>query len=247
MAPDVLPPPPAQGGGAQGAQAAGRDRYKLDTAFLGKHKDKTMFTVDSQYMTEEDYYILRTYLKSGGGHGTITEIENYLFALMDNHTMNDYNHYKAVQQTKGVEVTTADEVIDTFGKTVTARRPLTRLRCDFLKESLHSGNSGIFSKCGEKVNSAIKQLTLRFQSCRFHEMRAEDILLYSIIFGIEHDSLRDKCFDLWSEKCAESKNMEVDNLVTLILGWFESYNESMGFKTSKTNPKTEGSVNLAQG
>ena len=59
-------------------------------------------------------------------------------------------------------------------------------------------------------------------------MRAEDILLYSMFFGIEHDSLRDKCFDLWSEKHAESKNMEVDNLVTLILRWFESYNEIMG-------------------
>ena len=148
----MIPPPPAQGGGAQGAQVAGRDRYKPDIAFLGKHKDKTMFTVDSEYMTEEDYYILRTYLKSGGGHGTITEIENYLFAIMDNHTMNDYNHYKVVQQAKGVQITNADDVIDTFGQTITARRPLTRLRCDFLKESLHSGNSGIFGKHREKVN-----------------------------------------------------------------------------------------------
>ena len=86
-------------------------------------------------MTEDDYYMIRTYLKSGGGSGTVNEVEHYLFTLTNGPTMHKYNHFKAVQEAAGVIITSIDKVIDTFGQTITARRPVTKLRCDFMRQA----------------------------------------------------------------------------------------------------------------
>ena len=48
-----------------------REKYKPDNTFLGARKDKTVFTVNNQFITDEDDFFLCQYLTSGRGEGTV--------------------------------------------------------------------------------------------------------------------------------------------------------------------------------
>ena len=84
-----------------------REKYKPDVTFLGTRKEKYIFDMNTQCMNEEDYYLLRTYLNSGGGTGTSAEVESYLFALMDVPTRHDYERFKVKQEKAEILITIA--------------------------------------------------------------------------------------------------------------------------------------------
>ena len=90
-------------------------------------------------------------------------IQRYLFTLTDNPRMHDYLHYRDRLTAAGTDITSIDEVIDAFKETIRERRPMMKLRSDFMSQHLHQNKNAIFGHRGEKLNAAVKNLTMKYQ------------------------------------------------------------------------------------
>ena len=93
----------------------------------------------------------------------------------------------------------------------------------------------------------VKNLRVKYDNCLFHDMRPEDLLLYSTLFCIDQDDLRNQAFEIWEEKRALGQNFEIEQLSTLISKWYESRKESEGFKNAAYGEKHTEDAKLAQG
>ena len=97
-------------------------------------------------------------------------IQRYLFKLCDGPTMEDYLHHRDKMITAGTEIQTVDDILDAFKGMIRERRSMMRLRSDYMTQHLHHTKEAIYGNRCEKLNSAVKYLTAKYQSCDFESI-----------------------------------------------------------------------------
>ena len=148
--------------------------------------------------------------------GTVVLIQRYLFKLCDGSTMEDYLCHRDKMILDGREIQTVDDILDAFKGTIRERRSMMRIRSDYMTQHLHHTKEPIYGNRGQNLNLAVKHLTAKYHSCDFENMRSIDILLYTLVYAIQHEALKEKCFELWTQRKKDNLELEVDDLVDLM-------------------------------
>ena len=136
---------------------------------------------------------------------------------------------------EGREVETVDDIIEAFRSTIKERRSLMRIRSDYMTSHLHHTTQSVYGRRGENLNLAVKNITAKFEACDFENMRPVDILIYTLIYSISHENLKERCFELWKEKQKNNSDLEEDKLIEMMRSWFENHSNA----TEKPYTKTD--------
>ena len=83
---------------------------------------------------------------------------------MDKATKEDFKITKAKLEEEGEQIQGIEGVLRCLRATVRERRPLYRLRSDYLMEHLHIQKSPMFGAKGERINLFFKCLSAQFEA-----------------------------------------------------------------------------------
>ena len=138
-------------------------------------------------------------------------------------------------ETEGEIVEGIQGVLRCLRNTIRKRRPLHRIRSEYLAEHLHVQKISKFGKQGENLNLYYKELLDQFEACNFEQMQFMDLFTYTLYFHITEVDLKEEVVKLWKDKEELGEHLLPADVVTAIETWHDVRNQASA--PPATDPK----------
>ena len=117
-------------------------------------------------------------------------------------------------------------VLRCLRNTIRKRRPLHRIRSDYLAKHLHVQKVAKFGKQGENLNLYYKDLAAQFEACSFDKMQFQDLLTYTLFFHIVEVDLKETVVKLWKAKEELGQHLLPADVLAVIESWHDVRNQA---------------------
>merc|ERR1712237_189866 len=123
-------------------------KYEPKESFLGAFRGRLMFESTTLTIFEDHFDVLESFLISGGQTLNTDLVERYMFICCDKATKADYRSMKVKSEREGEIVEGVQGVLRCLRNTIRKRKPLHRIRSDYLAKHLHVQKASKFGKQG---------------------------------------------------------------------------------------------------